>query len=191
MKKLKKVWMLALLAVGFAMVIGCSNGSSDDDTKEPTPNPTENPTDPGDKTPETEPDGVVEIDGEKYYRVTPNEYDTFIEITEVDLSGKTTIKCTVFGKEENADAQAVVQLLDADWNGITPTLEPIAAAPTPVQAEVGDKVKKVVRIQPFTQSTSDWSALSDVTIYIGKITAEGGNGDPFDVFDPAKYNGAE
>ena len=29
MKKLKKVWMLALLAAGFAMVIGCSNGSSD------------------------------------------------------------------------------------------------------------------------------------------------------------------
>lgn len=32
MKKLKKVWMLALLAAGFAMVIGCSSGSSDDDS---------------------------------------------------------------------------------------------------------------------------------------------------------------
>ena len=32
MKRMKKVWMLALLAAGFAMVIGCSNGSSDDGT---------------------------------------------------------------------------------------------------------------------------------------------------------------
>ena len=58
MKKMKKVWMLALLAAGFAMVLGCSNGSSDDEAKDPTPNPdTEQPTDPaGDETPETEPE---------------------------------------------------------------------------------------------------------------------------------------
>ena len=174
MKKLKKVWMLALLAAGFAMVLGCSNSSSDNTTDEPTP----------------EPDGVVDIDGEKYYRVTPDGYDTSFAITEVDLSGKTTISCVVFGKEENANAQAVVQLLDENWKGITPTLKPIAAAPTKVQAEVGE-VKKAVRIQPFTQSTSDWSALNNVTIYIGKITAEDASGNSIVVFDPAKYNGAE
>lgn len=56
MKKMKKVWMLALLAAGFAMVIGCSNGSSDDETKDPAPNPgTEQPSD-GDETPEPEPE---------------------------------------------------------------------------------------------------------------------------------------
>ena len=176
MKKLKKVWILALLAAGFAMVLGCSNGSSDNNTDEPPATP--------------EPDGVVDIDGEKYYRVTPDGYNTSFAITEVDLSGKTTIKCIVFGKEENADAQAVVQLLDADWNGIVPTLKPIAAAPTEVKAEVGE-VKKAVRIQPFTQSTSDWSALNNVTIYIGKITAEDASGNSIVVFDPAKYNGAE
>lgn len=115
MKKLKKVWMLALLAAGFAMVIGCSSGSSDDDTKEPTPNPTENPTDPGDKTPETEPDGVVEIDGEKYYRVTVDGYKTTIGLDPaVDLKGKTKFKAVMFGEKDNADLQFVVKLADAD-----------------------------------------------------------------------------
>ena len=170
MKKLKKVWILALLATGFAMVIGCSNGSSDDNTDEPPAGP--EPITVFDPATYTGDAGkVVDKDGAKYLEITPDGYSTSFTITEVDLSGKTTIKCIVFGKEENANAQAVVQLLDADWNGITPTLKPIAAAPTEVQAEVGE-VKKAVRIQPFTQSTADWSALNNVTIYIGKITAE-------------------
>ncbi|MCH5293007.1 MAG: hypothetical protein J1E07_04680 [Treponema sp.] len=37
MKKLKKVWMLALLAAGFAMVLGCSNGSSDSSNNDDDP----------------------------------------------------------------------------------------------------------------------------------------------------------
>ena len=113
----------------------------------------------------------VVIDGVTYLEITPDGYGTSFAIPEVDLSGKTTIKCIVFGKEGNANAQAVVQLLDEDWNGITPTLKPISSAPTEVSEDVGE-VKKVVRIQPFTQSTADWSVLSDVTIRIGKITAE-------------------
>ena len=172
MKKLKKVWILALLAAGFAMVLGCSNGSSDDNTDEPPAAPNSITVfDPATYTGDA--GKVVDgPDGAKYLEITPDGYGTSFTITEVDLSGKTTIKCIVFGKEENANAQAVVQLLDADWkNGITPTLKPIAAAPTEVQAEVGE-AKKVAVIQPFTQSTADWSALKDVTICIGKITAE-------------------
>ena len=202
--------MLALLAAGFAMVIGCSSGSSDDDTKEPTPNPTENPTDPGDKTPETEPDGVVEIDGEKYYRVTPNEYNTFIEITAVDLSGKTTVKCTVYAKEAKDDVQAVVKLMNAKGQGFAlPTLKPITAEPAKTEATIlseadrwdndtNSNVKeevtdfKCVKLNPFTQETAGtWPARKDVTIYIGKITAEDDTGNSVVVFDPAKYNGAE
>ena len=118
---------------------------------------------------------VVYRFGAYYLEITPDKYDTYVPIS-VDLSGKTTIKCIVFGKEENANAQAVVQLVDASWadeNKIPLTLKPITTTPTEV--EVGE-VKKYLTIQPFTQSTADWSALSGITIYIGKITAVG-NGD--------------
>ena len=171
MKKLKRVWILALLAAGFAMVLGCSNSSSSEEQNDPVG---------GDKVitvfdPATYTGDAGKVvdgpDGAKYLEITPDGYSTSFTITEVDLSGKTTIKCIVFGKEENANAQAVVQLLDADWKGITPTLNPIAATPTEVSKDVGE-VKKVVRIQPFTQSTADWSELNNVTICIGKITAE-------------------
>ena len=123
----------------------------------------------------------VVIDGVPYLEITPaDDWSTWFHIPEeVDLSGKTTIKCIVFGEEENPNAQAIVQLFAEDdegiWNDSTKIcrldLKPITTAPTEVQAEVGE-AKKVAVIQLAVQSTADWSTLSDVTIRIGKITAE-------------------
>ena len=202
MKKLKKVWMLALLAAGFAMVIGCSSGSSDDDTKEPTPNPTENPTDPGDDkvitvfdpaTYSGDAGKVVEKDGVKYLEITPDGYNTSFEITGVDIKGKTTVKCKVYGKEAKDDVQAVVKLMNAKGQGFAnPTLKPITDAPAEAKADILSKADrwdndtnsnvtedvtdfKCVKLNPFTQLMDDangWPAQKDVTIYIGKITAE-------------------
>ena len=196
MKKLKKVWMLALLAAGFAMVIGCSNGSSDDDTKEPTPNP-EKPSDPAAPEPITVFDPATYTgdagkvvdgpDGAKYLEITPDGYNTSFTITEVDITGKTTVKCKVYGKVANDDAQFVPKLAsvigegdDAEWVELaTPTLKPIAATPTEITDKIAENAKsyKCKIIQPFTQKTGgedgkDWSALKDITVYIGKITAE-------------------
>lgn len=70
MKKLKKLSVLALLAVGFALVFGgCSNGSSDDDNKtNPNPTPTE--------TPDPDEDEVVTVtdpEFEEWYGCTTNK----------------------------------------------------------------------------------------------------------------------
>ena len=200
MKKLGNLSLLAFLAVGFALVFGgCKSGvggiiaaveamdqgdsgpsGGDDDTE-----------DPDDDVnaiivfdPETYTGNageVVDKFGAKYLKITPaDDWSTYFAIPEVDITGKTTINCIVFGEKENANAQVVVQLFDASWANIIPLyLNPITAAPTEVKADVGEG-KKVAVIQLAVQKDGtyddDWSTLSDVTIYIGKITAVGNDG---------------
>ena len=202
MKKMKKIWMLTLLAAGFAMVIGCSNGSSDSASGDDgssggngggQTSGTEKPSDPAgdDKVvtvfdPATYTGDAGKVvdgpDGAKYLEITPDGYSTSFTITEVDITGKTTVKCKVYGKVANDDAQFVPKLAsvigegdDAVWEELaTPTLKPIAATPTEITDKIAENAKsyKCKIIQPFTQSTADWSALKDITVYIGKITAE-------------------
>lgn len=141
---------------------------------------------------------VIEKGGVKYLKITPDGWGTYFWIPEFDITGKTDIKCIVFGEEENANAQVLVQLFDENWsqsNKITFTLHSITATPTKVTGEEVGELKKVVAIQPAVQSTADWSALDNVTIYIGKITAvdnggttEPGGGDTENPSEPDEEN---
>ena len=229
MKKLKKVWMLALLAAGFALAFGgCSNTKDETGTEQGGgagsgdetggTGGSENPGDSGSSGNQgsgnegnaggqtgggtEKPDDNVKIitifdpatytgdkgkvvdgpDGAKYLEITPDGYSTSFTITEVDITGKTTVKCKVYGKTAKDDAQFVPKLASvvgegnaATWEELAvPTLKPIVTTPTEITDKIAENAKsyKCKIIQPFTQSTTDWSALKDITVYIGKITAE-------------------
>lgn len=183
MKKLKKVWILALLAAGFAMVLGCSSGSSDDDTKEPPAAP--EPITVFDPATYTGDAGkVIEgSDGTKYLEITVDGYKTTIGVNSVNLVGKTKFKCTMYGKEANADYNFVIKLADGDNADIStiPMYDGIVTTPTAKEAGVAEKtdwneVSETMictYIQPMVQdATKNYAAQSGVVVYIGKITAE-------------------
>ena len=214
MKKMKKISAVLLLAAGFALAFGgCSNTKDETGTEQGggtgsggetggngggQTSGTEKPSDPAgdDKVvtvfdPATYTGDAGKVvdgpDGAKYLEITPDGYSTSFTITEVDITGKTTVKCKVYGKVANDDAQFVPKLAsvigegdDAVWEELaTPTLKPIAATPTEITDKIAENAKsyKCKIIQPFTQKTGgedgkDWSALKDITVYIGKITAE-------------------
>ena len=186
--------MLALLAAGFAMVLGCSNGSSDDETKDPTPNPdTEQPSDPAgdDKvvtvfdpaTYKGDAGEVVEEDGASYLKITVDGYKTTIGLDPaVDLKGKTKFKAVMFGEKDNADLQFVVKLADADNGEISSiTMASISKSPSEEEAGVSEKQDwntisetfLCAVIQPMVQDkNANYGSTSGNTVYIGKITAE-------------------
>ena len=219
MKKLKKVWMLALLAVGFALVFsGCSDTKDETETEQGggagsgdetggngggQTSGTEKPSDPAgdDKVvtvfdPATyngEVGEVVEKDGVKYLKVTPDGFKTTIGISPaVNLKGKTKFKCTMFGEKASDDYQFTVKLSDneslktgdgKDANGEISSIAMygIVASPTEKEAGVAEKqswnaISETMvceYIQPAVQERKDnYPAVSTVTVYIGKITAE-------------------
>ena len=188
--------MLALLAAGFAMVLGCSNGSSDDEAKDPTPNPDiEQPSDPGDDKVITVFDPatysgkvgeVVDKDGVKYLKVTPSGYNTtiddFFDGDGINLSGKTKFKAVMFGEKANAAVNFTIKLADKDNADISSiAMYQISAEPTEKEAGVAEQQSwntvsetfLCARIQPIVQDgESPWGERDDTTVYIGKITAE-------------------
>ena len=215
MKKLGNLSLLAFLAVGFALVFGgCKSGvggiiaaveAMDQGDSGPSggDGDTEDPDDDGNEIlvfdPATYTGNAGRVvdgkDGEKYLEITPNGWVTDFGIPEVDITGKTTVKCMVYAKDEKDDVQIVVKLMNAKGQGFAlPTLRPITAAPAEAEgpilfradrwdndtnSNVTEDVTdfKCVRLNPFIQETAgDWDALSDVTIYIGKITAVGNGG---------------
>ena len=182
MKKLKKVWILTLMAAGFAMVLGCSNGSSDDKTDEPPAAP--EPITVFDPATYTGDAGkVVDKEGAKYLEITVNGYGTTIGLDPaVDLKGKTKFKAVMFGEKDNADLQFVVKLADADNGDISSiTMASISKSPSTEEAGVSEKQDwntisetfLCAVIQPMVQDkTAGYGATSGNTVYIGKITAE-------------------
>ncbi len=125
---------------------------------------------------------VEEVDGEKYLKITVDGYNTSIAINPgVDLKGKTTFKCKMYGAEANAKAQYIVKLGDKDNADISSiTMNPVVATATETSAGVAvktdwNKVSSTMLcevVQPMVQSTEDYSAMSNVVVYIGKIIAE-------------------
>lgn len=215
MKKLGNLSLLAFLAVGFALVFGgCKSGvggiiaaveAMDQGDSGPSggDGDTENPDDDVNEVTVFDPatytgnaGRVVDgKDGEKYLEITPNGWVTDFGISEVDITGKTTVKCMVYAKDEKDDVQIVVKLMNAKGQGFAlPTLSPITTAPAEAKGPILSRADrwdndtnsnvtedvtdfKCVRLNPFIQETAgNWDALSDVTIYIGKITAVGNGG---------------
>ena len=185
MKKLKSVWILALLAAGFAMVLGCSNSSSSDEQKDPAD---------GDKVitvfdPATysgKVGEVVEKDGVKYLKVKPDGYNTTIDDffggDGINLSGKTKFKAVMFGEKANTAVNFTIKLADKDNADISSiSMYQISAEPTEKEAGVAEQQSwntvsetfLCARIQPMVQDGEEpWGVRNDTTVYIGKITAE-------------------
>lgn len=133
---------------------------------------------------------VVEVNGDKYLKVTPNGYDTSIAIEPVKLKGKKVFSCTMFGEKANAELDFTVRLDDTADGGpakyiamiSTPAWEGgIPARPTMKRAGVakgdGDwfrPSKSMIcnAVNVNVQDSADgWKEQYDVTVYIGKITA--------------------
>ena len=166
----------ALMALSMAFV-GCKGGS--DPVQEPAGDDTPAEVVVFDAETATAPDGmeIVDIDGVKYLKVTPDGYNTTFNVTEVSVAANKKLCVTMKGEADGADLQAVVQCLE-DWeksvcgNDANPTMKPISAEAAEYVADLVGAGKKIKIVQPMVQSTVDWSAKSDVTIYISKIIAK-------------------
>lgn len=133
---------------------------------------------------------VVEVSGEKYLKVTPDGYNTWIALPEaLNLKGKTTAECKVFaeaGQSKLSDCQFFVSLMDN--NSESPakiyevgTYKPLPTAPTAVTAShfVETQWNKAsdtdvcVAVQPVVQDAENgYAAVSNIVVYFGKITVK-------------------
>ena len=126
---------------------------------------------------------VVEIDGEAYLRLTVDGYNTSLNIEPIDLSLNETFYGTIFGEYVDSTLSPCIELRDSDWNSISYlpgytyclTDYPITLSAGVAEEESWRTIsesKKCSIIQIYVQSTSDWQAQSDITVYLGKIYAE-------------------
>lgn len=126
---------------------------------------------------------VVTIDGEKYLKITPDGYNTQFDIPEVDLNGYKMFIVTTFAEKAVSKYNITIKICDADMGEIsTPAVYGAPDAPKMTNAGKakqeawGNKLSKskiAAIIQPFVQdSTANYAAVSDSTIFIGKITAQ-------------------
>lgn len=118
---------------------------------------------------------IVEKNGVKYLKVTPNGYGTSIDFAaSVDISGYTHYTYD-FYNDEAADWQVVIGLRNYS-KGVDAADQAVGNGTDKSSTEVKTVTSAIIKdstvtaLQPFTQSTADWSALSDKVVYIGKIT---------------------
>lgn len=175
----KSLLALAALAALSLVFVSCGGGGADPDKPE-SPNVTpaggDTPTevvvfDPA--TVESVSAGeIVDVEGTKYWKVTVDGYNTSIKITEVDCAGMSKVKAIAYGEVANDNAKLVVKLADSSYGDVAlPEFSPIAVEPSDISVDFKGDARKIAVIQPFVQSTADWSALSNVVVYIGKIVA--------------------
>ena len=120
---------------------------------------------------------LVEKDGKKFIKVTPDGYSTSFNLAAaVEVSGYTKVVVEAYADETSSGWQFAIGLRDysVEDNKKQAVANPTSDAVSDVKeiSSAIDNDGQVTAIQPFTQSKSDWSALSDKTIYIGKIVAK-------------------
>ena len=126
---------------------------------------------------------VVTIDGEKYLKIKPDGYGTQFNIPEVDLNGYKNFIAVMFADNEVKKYNITVKVCDADMGEIsTPQLYGTVQTPKTIMAgkakqeSWGNKVSKskiATILQPYVQdSSNNYAAVSDTTVFIGKITAQ-------------------
>jgi len=126
---------------------------------------------------------VVTINGEKYLKIVCDGYNTTFNIPTLDCSGHKNFVAVMFGAEEVKKYNITVKVCDADMGEITtPQVYGVPTEPKTVmigrakQEAWGNKLSKskiAAVIQPYVQdSTQNYAAVKDVTIYIGKIIAK-------------------
>lgn len=185
MKKLK-VLLSALAMVAAMALVSCGGGPGDDGTSGPAAALGDIVVfDPATYTGEI--GEVVEVDGEKYLKVTPNGYSTWIQLpASLNLKGKTTAECKVFaeaGQIKNSDCQFFVSLMDDNTESAkiyeVGTYKPLPETPKDVTAShfVTTKWNKAsesdicVAVQPIVQDAeNEYAEMDNITVYFGKIT---------------------
>ena len=126
---------------------------------------------------------VVTINGEKYLKITPKGYETLFEIPEIDLNGYKNFVMTAFADTAVKKYNMTVKICDKDMGEIsTPQIYGTPTEPKTVTAgkakqeawgNVLSKTKIATILQPYVQdSSNNYAAVSDSTIYIGKIIAQ-------------------
>ena len=127
----------------------------------------------------TAPEGmeIVEKDGVKYLKVTPNGYDTSIDLAApVDISGYTHYTYDFYNDEAAEDWQVVIALKNYS-EGVPKDDQSVGEGTDVSSTEVKTVTSAIIKdstvtaLQPFAQSKTDWKALTDKVVYIGKITA--------------------
>ena len=181
MKKIK-VLLSALAMVAAMAFVSCGGGAGD---------PTSAPADSGDivvfdpATYTGDIGEVVEVGGEKYLKVKPDGYKTWIALpNELNLKGKTIAKCKVFGESnqaKNSTCQLLVDLMENGNKIYEITSKPIPETPelgtgshfitndwnTASETDVCNGVQLVVQ-----EVGGSYAAQSDVVVYVGKITVQ-------------------
>ena len=124
---------------------------------------------------------IVEIDGTKYWKVTPNGYGTWINVSSIDCTGKTTFKATMFAEKDDDTIDLSIKLADSNFDYISLiAMRPITTeAKEYTAAHSEDEGWNTLSetdicsiIQPQVQNNSTWDALDNIVVYIGKITVE-------------------
>lgn len=128
---------------------------------------------------------VVEIGGKKYLKFTPDGYNTFFSLGNIDLKGKTTFEATMFAESnqaKNATCQYAVDLKGSDEGVIAEIgmYKPIPEIPTKYTAAHFETVNWATAsetdickgLSPKVQDGTSYAAQSDVTVYLGKIIAK-------------------
>ena len=128
----------------------------------------------------TAPEGmeIVEKDGVKYLKVTPNGYGTSINLAApVDISGYTHYTYDFYNDEAADDWQVSIALKNYS-EGVSEADKAVGNGSDVSSTEVKTVTSAIIKdstvtaLQPFTQSkTGDWPALTDKVVYFGKITA--------------------
>ena len=127
----------------------------------------------------TAPEGteIVELDGVKYLKITPNKYNTSFVLPEaVNIAGKTKIVVTMKADADDEGFQAVVACKD-EWTAVCqenkdPTMKPLSGTAKDYEGDLLDSVTQITRVQPMTQECKNWQAQDNITVYIAKIIAK-------------------
>ena len=123
---------------------------------------------------------VVEIDGQKYFKVKCINYDTSFKIPAVDCSAFTEFEATIYVDKENLKYQATLGIKDKSYADIaSPSITELKVEPQTVKIGPAkkeswntlSKSKVAEMIQPMVQDNSGSYNPHTYTIYIGKIVA--------------------
>lgn len=114
---------------------------------------------------------IVEVEGEKYLKVTPAGYGTNFSLpAAADIAEYSKVEAVAFADEPDG---IQICLKITNWtDDVTVTYNPVLATPATATAAVPAGISAVTTLQPFVQETTGWTAVSDKTIYIGKIIAK-------------------
>ena len=179
---MKKLLLIASALLAFSF-FGCSNPSNSKDNSDPTPPSNPEPTELVIFDPATYDGDTVEINGEKFAKITVDGYNTTIKIDPpLDCSSVSKFKVKLCAPEAKANFNLTAKIADKDNADISSiSLYGLVTEPTLCEAGFAEKTnwntlsetKLAAILQPMVQdSSAGYKEQSNVVVYVGKITAE-------------------